>query len=127
MIRLLPRWRRGIALAAIYALMLQALLPALAPLAHVSGIPRDSLAVIICTSFDHSPTQDNAPGAPTDHPNAACCILCPGAGLDVANDDIAEPDYKSSRPSPLIARVEVDAPSATELSPINPRAPPRFV
>ena len=124
--RLVPRWRTGIALVAIYALILQALLPALAPLAHVSRIPRDSLAVTICTSFDHSPTQDKAPDAPTDHPNAACCILCPGTGLDVANDDIAEPGYESSRSSPLIARVEVDVPSATELSPINPRAPPRF-
>ena len=129
MMRLVPRWRAGVALVAIYALILQALLHSLAPLAYATPNPHNSLSVVICLLSDHSPTEDNAPGAPTDHSDAACCILCAVPGLDVANADIrvAAPDYQSSRSSPLTARVEADPRGATELLPINPRAPPRFI
>jgi hypothetical protein len=129
MIRPVPRWRAGVALVAIYALILQALLYSLAPLAHASPNPHNSLSVVICGLSDHSPTQDKSPGTPTDHSDAACCILCLVPRLDVTNADIrvAAPDYQSSRSSPLTARVEAGALGATELLPINPRAPPRFI
>jgi hypothetical protein len=128
MIRLVPRWRAGVALVAIYALILQALLLSLAPLAHARPNPHNGLSVVICGLSDHSPTQDKAPRAPTDHSGASCCILCPVRGLDVVNADIrvAAPDYQSSRSSPLMAWVEADPLGATELLPINARAPPCF-
>jgi hypothetical protein len=128
MIRLGPRCRAGIALVAIYALILQALLHSLAPLARARPNPRDSLSAVICSLSNHSPAQDEAPGAPTDRSDAACCILCVVPGLDVANADIcvAAPDYRSSCSSRSTAWVEAEAFGATELLPINPRAPPRF-
>ena len=128
MVRRMPRWRAGVALVAIYALILQALLYSLAPSAHVRPNPHDSQSVDICSWSDDSPAQGESPGAPIDHLGAACCILCPVSGLDVANANIrvAGPDYQSSRSSPLTAWAEADGPGATELLPINPRAPPRF-
>ena len=128
MIRLGPRGSAGVALVAIYALILQALLHSLAPLAYATPNPHNSLSVVICLLSDHSPTQDQAPGAPADHSDAACCILCVVPGLNTANADIrvAAPDYRSSRSSPLTAWIEADARGATELLPINPRAPPRL-
>jgi hypothetical protein len=128
MTRLVPRWRAGVALVAIYALILQALLQSLAPLAHATPNPHNSLSVVICSLSNPSPTQDESPGAPTDRSDAACYILCVVPGLDVANADIrvAAPNYQSSRSSPLTAWIEADPLDATELLPINPRAPPRF-
>jgi hypothetical protein len=128
MTRLVPCWRAGVALVAIYALIFQALLLSVAPLAHARPNPHNSLSVVICGLSDHSPTQDKTPGAPTDDSDAACCILCLVPRLDVANVDIrvAAPDYQSSRSSPLTVWVEADALGAAELLPINPRAPPCF-
>ena len=128
MIRLGPRCRAGIALVAIYALILQALLHSLAPLAHATPNPHNSLSAVICLLSDRSPAQDQAPGAPADRSDTACCILCVVPGLDVANADIrvTAPDYQSSRSSPLTAWIEADPRGATELLPISPRAPPRF-
>ena len=130
MIRLVPRWRAGVvALVAIYALILQALLYSLAPLAHVFPNPDDSLSVVICPLPVPSSAQDKAPGAPIDHSDTACCILCSVSGPDLANAHIrvAGPDYQSSRASPLTAWIEADLLGATELLPINPRAPPRLI
>jgi hypothetical protein len=128
MIQVVPRWTAGVALVAIYALILQAFLHSLAPLAHARSDPHNSLSVVICSLSNHSPTPDRAPGGPTDDSDAACCILCPVPGLDVASADIrvTAPDYQSSRSSPLTAWLEADAFGATELLPINPRAPPCF-
>lgn len=128
MMQLVPRWTAGVALVAIYALILQALLHSLAPLAHARPNPHNKLSVVICSLSSHSPTPDKAPGGPTDDSDAACCILCQVPGLDVANVDIrvAAPDYQSSRSSSLTAWVEAAPVNATELLPINPRAPPCF-
>jgi hypothetical protein len=128
MMRLASCWRTGVALVATYALILQALLAGLAPLAHAGPNSHDSMPLVLCLSSDHSPTQDNAPGAPTGHSDAACCILCLIQGLNAANPEIcvATPDYQSSRSSRLAAWVERAVLDAAELSPINPRAPPHF-
>jgi hypothetical protein len=124
MIRLVPRWRARIALVAIHALILQAVLSSLVPWADARPDQYDGLSVVICHLADHSPTQDEAPGTPTDHSDAACCILCLIPALDVTNAGIrdAAPDYQSSRSSPLTARVGADPRGATELLPIYPRA-----
>ena len=126
---LVQRWRAGVALVAIYALIFQALLYSFAPSTHAGANPDGSPSVVICPLPVHSPTQDEAPGAPIDHSDIACCILCPISGLGVANTDVrvAGPDYQSSRSSPLAASVEADALGATELLPINPRAPPHLI
>jgi hypothetical protein len=128
MIRPVPRWRPGVALVAIYALILQAVLHGLAPLAKAAPNPHNSLSVVVCPPSDHSPAQDEAPGAPTDRSDAACCILCVVPGLGVANADIrfAATDYQSSRLYPLTVWVGADPRGAAELLPINPRAPPRL-
>jgi hypothetical protein len=125
---LVRRWRAGVAVVAIYALTLQALLHSIAPLAHAGPDQYDSLSLVLCPQSSHLPSQDKAPGVPADRPDTACCTLCLAAGLDVANDGIsvAKPDYQSSGSSLLTARVAAGLVAATELSPIKPRAPPRF-
>lgn len=129
MIGLMPRWRAGVALVAVYALILQALLFSLGPSAHAKANPHDGRSVDICVVSDDSPAQGQSPAAPTHHPDAACCILCVGLALDAPKTDVlgAAPDYQSSRSSRLTAWVEADALGAAELLPINPRAPPRFI
>jgi hypothetical protein len=126
---LVPRWRAGVAIIAIYALILQALLYSFAPSIPARTNPDGSRSFVICPLPVHSAAQDEAPGAPIDHSDIACCILCPVSVPDVANAPIrvAGPDYQSSRSSPLMARVEADPLGAVELLPINPRAPPRLI
>jgi hypothetical protein len=124
---LVQRWRAGVALVAIYVLALQALLHSLAPLPNLALDQSDNLFVILCPPSGHSPTQDKAPGVPADHADTACCILCLVAGLDVANAGrVARPDYHSSRSFSLTVWIDAGPIVATELSPIKPRAPPRF-
>ena len=128
MIALVPRWRAGVALVAMYTLVLQSLLYSLAPFAHSKPNPQNGLFAI-CPLSVHSSTQDEAPGIPTDYPDLACCVLCLVSALDAADAAArgAALHYQSSRSSPLAAWVKPDLRGATELQPINPRAPPYFV
>jgi hypothetical protein len=69
------RWsigRAGVALIAAYALALQALLASFGVGGRVVQHQLATLAGAICTS---SP-DGSAPGTPTEHDRAACCILC---------------------------------------------------
>jgi hypothetical protein len=126
---LVTHWRAGVALVAIYALILQALLNGVMLTAHAGSNPDESLSAVICSAPAHPHTQGDAPGAPTGHSDGGCCTLCPVSGLGVVNADIRaeRPDYQSSRSSPLAAWGEADAFRAVELSPINPRAPPHLI
>jgi len=123
-----PRWTAFVALVAAYALLLQALLSSLAPLAEARANPLDSVSIIICLSSGDVATQEKAPDVPPDHRHDACCILCAVPGLDaaIAGIQIAIPDYQSSWSSPLMTWIETGPFGATELLPIHPRAPPRF-
>jgi hypothetical protein len=127
MVRLVPRWKVSVALVAIYALILETLLHSLAPPAQAASNPRDSLSAAICQLLDHSSAQDKAPVAPSDHSDNWCCTLCQSRGphAAAANVPVTAPDYPSSGFCPFVPWAETEPRGATELSPINPRAPPR--
>jgi hypothetical protein len=113
---------------AAFALVLQALLSSFAPVGQISLNPLDRLPFVICSSSGDA-VPEQVPAAPRDHGHAACCILCVVPGLDTTNVDnsIAAPDYRSSFSSPLTPWIDAGSRVATELSPINPRAPPAVV
>jgi hypothetical protein len=118
------RWsigRAGVALAAAYALALQALLASLCVGGAVISHQLAGIAGAICTSN----ADRSAPVTPVDHDRTDCCILCsapaPGA---TANIDVfvVVRDDASSR---LIAPADVSRPGMTARLPVGARAPPR--
>ncbi len=122
------RKRTWVAALAIYCLLLQTLVVALALGASASPLQRDALGNIICTSARGAAAVPGLPDRGNDHSNAQeCCLAgCPMPGaalLPGRTSEIVKPHLPA-----LIARVTSDhgrhVSYDTGRLPQNARAPP---
>jgi hypothetical protein len=113
------RWRAAIALAAAYALVLQAFLAA-APGADGIAAGFDSAHVLCLATGGGDP-----PGRPADSHRDDCCVLCAAspAGPGAAPAAIGLPDYPAAM-ARLAPATAASLPGKPARSPIHARAPP---
>jgi len=125
------RTRTWVAALAIYCLLLQTLVVALALGASVTPYQRDALGSIICTSARGAAAVPGLPDRGNDHsnPQECCLAACPMQGgtlLSGGTSEIVKPHLPA-----LIVRVASDRDGNVSYDrgrlPQNPRAPPSVV